>query len=89
MGGGIWLPELLVWGMSGQQRALVQKVAGGPARGDRAGKASGRVGALSGLFCLSQLGRTQLYRVDMTVSNYSSIDTAAHRQQCDFLEYVM
>lgn len=54
---------------------------------EQPGKAAGQVGALR--FCLSQLGRTQLCRADMTASHYSSIDTAAHHQQCDFLEYVM
>lgn len=52
---------------------------------DRWGR--GRCG--SRMIRLSQLGRTQLHRVGLTASNYSSIDTAAHHQQCDFLEYVM
>lgn len=81
------LPVPGLWGHPASRGRWYKKLQVNRSSREQTGKAAGQVGALP--FCLSELGRTQLYRVDMKESNYSSIDTAAYHQQCDFLEYVM
>lgn len=81
------LPKLLVCGHPASRGRWYKRLQVQGSGREQTGKAAGQVGALTS--CLSQLGRTQILRVDMTASNYSSIDMAARHQQCDFLEYVM